>query len=92
MQNLLYVISLDDDEVEILFSPLQEMRLIIEDIFYEEFIALCERICSVSNGLSDDTNTAQLETKFYASNPNSINLEDFPYDVQEIYVCIICQT
>ena len=57
------------------------MRLELEDMSYEEFIALCERICSVSDGLSEDTITAPLETKFYTSNPNSINLEEFPYDV-----------
>jgi len=76
VQNLLNIIALDDDEVEILLGPLQEMRLEIEDISYEEFIALCERIYSVSNGLSEDTITAPLETKFYTSNPNIINLEE----------------
>ena len=67
--------------MEILLGPLQEMRLEIEDMSYEEFIALCARICSVSNGLSEDTITAPLKTKFYTLNPNSIILEEFPYDV-----------
>jgi hypothetical protein len=74
VQNPLNVIALDDDDM----------------FFYKEFIALCERIYSARNGLSEDTITAPLETKDY--NPNSIYLEEFPYDVQEIYACIICQT
>jgi len=74
MQNLLNAIALDDDEVEILLDPHREMRLEIEDMSYEKFIPLGERICSVSTGLSEETITAQLETKVYTRNPNIINL------------------
>ena len=92
MQNLLNVVGLDDAEVEILLELYCEMRLEIKDMSYEEFITLCKRICSVSIDLSEETIMAQLDTKFYKSTLNSINLEEFPYDAQEIDVFITCQT
>lgn len=67
------------------------MRLEIEDMSYEEFIAQGERICSVSTSLSEETITTQLKTKVYTRNSNNINHESFPYEIQEIDACIICQ-
>jgi len=92
VQSHLKAIVLDDDEVEKKFGPLREMCLEIEDMSYEKFFALCERVFNVSNGLSVETITAPLEIKVYTPNPGSINLEEFPYDIQEIDICIIFQT
>jgi len=79
---LLNSIALDDDEVDILLDAHREMRLEIEDMsYYEEFIALGERIGSVSTGLSKETITTQLETRFYTRNPDNIKFEEFRYNI-----------
>jgi len=79
---LLNSIALDDHEVDILLDAHQEMRLEIEDMSYDvEFIALGERIGSVSTGLSKETITTQLETRFYTRNPENINFKEFRYNV-----------
>lgn len=79
---LLNSIALDDHEMDILLDAHQEMPLEIEDMSYDvEFIALGERIGSVSTGLSEEAVTTQLETRFYTRNPDNINFEEFRYNV-----------
>ncbi|XP_003596355.2 uncharacterized protein [Medicago truncatula] len=91
VQNLLDGIYLDDEE-ENLIDPHLGMRLEIEGMSYEEFIALGERIGNVSIGLSKEAITTQLKTKIYTPYPNGINLEELPSDNKEIDSCTICQT
>jgi len=78
---LLNSIALDDDEVDILLDAHREMCLEIEDMFYEEFIALGERIGSVSTGLSEETIITQPETRFYTRNPDIFILKSFVTNV-----------
>ncbi|RHN74934.1 hypothetical protein MtrunA17_Chr2g0315681 [Medicago truncatula] len=92
MQNLLDIIDLDYDEVEILLDQHQDMRLDMNNMSYEEFIALGERIGSVSTGLHEERITDQLETRVYIPYPNCTNLEELPFNDKEIVVCTICQT
>ncbi|KAJ6770221.1 hypothetical protein OIU79_020960, partial [Salix purpurea] len=53
----------------------RDMRLDIEDMSYEELLALGERIGSVNTGLSEGTIRSQLKTRTYLSSP-TINLEE----------------
>ncbi|PNT58825.1 hypothetical protein POPTR_001G373700v4 [Populus trichocarpa] len=77
-------------EVENYADHHRDMRLDIEDMSYEELLALGERIGNVNTGLSDATIRSQLKTRTYLSSPYSINLEVSCMD-QEADSCIICQ-
>jgi len=77
-------------EVENYADHHRDMRLDIEDMSYEELLALGERIGNVNTGLSDATIRNQLKTRTYLSSPCSINLEVSFMD-QEADSCIICQ-
>ncbi|CAL0326533.1 unnamed protein product [Lupinus luteus] len=79
------------DEVGNLVDHHRDMRLDIEDMSYEDLLALGERIGKVSTGLSEETITAQLKTKTYLAPATAINLEELPSDNQESDSCIICQ-
>ena len=48
-------------------------------------------IGSVTTGLPEERITEQLETGVYTPYPNGTNLEELPYNDQEIVVCTICQ-
>ncbi|CAI8593234.1 unnamed protein product [Vicia faba] len=81
-------IAILNEEVENPVDPYRGMRLNIEDMSYEELLALGESIGSVNTSLSEETITALLKTKSYRI---SINLEELPSDDQESDTCIICQ-
>ncbi|PKI37678.1 hypothetical protein CRG98_041971 [Punica granatum] len=68
----------------------RDLRLDIEDMSYEELLALGELIGSVNTGLPEETITSQLKTRTWASMV-SINLEELPCEDQEAASCIICQ-
>ncbi|OAY54816.1 probable E3 ubiquitin-protein ligase ZFP1 [Manihot esculenta] len=68
-----------------------DMRLDIEDMSYEELLALGERIGNVSTGLSEETIRSQLKIRTYSLSPMSINLEEMACMDQETDSCIICQ-
>ncbi|KAK6946666.1 Zinc finger, RING-type [Dillenia turbinata] len=68
----------------------QDMRLDIDDMSYEDLLALAERIGNVSTGLSEDTILTHLRTKIYDSSIKSINLEEMGCAEQETDSCIIC--
>ncbi|KEH38657.1 putative transcription factor C2H2 family [Medicago truncatula] len=68
------------DEDENLVDEHQDMRLDIDNMSYEELVALGERIGNVSTSLPEKTIESQLKTKLYS-----------PYDSQEIDACMICQ-
>ncbi|XP_074319320.1 putative E3 ubiquitin-protein ligase ZFP1 [Silene latifolia] len=68
----------------------RDMRLDIDDMSYEELLALSERIGTVSTGLSEDDITGHLKTKRYSS-IGAINLEELPCMDQTNDSCIICQ-
>ncbi|CAK8534998.1 unnamed protein product [Lathyrus sativus] len=78
-------------EVENQLDPYRGMRLNIEEMSYEELLALGENIGSVNTSLSEETITALLKTKEYTPKPIIINLEELPSDDQESDACIICQ-
>ncbi|KAJ4837518.1 hypothetical protein Tsubulata_047530, partial [Turnera subulata] len=81
----------DHYEVENYIDHHREMRLDIEDMSYEELLALGERIGSVSTGLSEEIIRSQLKIKTYISSPISINLVEEACTDQEPESCIICQ-
>ncbi|KAJ9182951.1 hypothetical protein P3X46_006881 [Hevea brasiliensis] len=78
-------------EVENYVDHHSDMRLDIEDMSYEELLALGERIGNVNTGLSEETIRSQLKTRKYLSSPMSINLEETACMDQESDSCIICQ-
>ncbi|KAM1041720.1 hypothetical protein TB2_030415 [Malus domestica] len=69
----------------------RDMRLDIEDMSYEELLALGEQIGHVSTGLSEDTIRKQLKTRSYLSSSINLNLEDAGSPEKESDSCIICQ-
>lgn len=79
------------DDVDNLIDHHRDMRLDIEDMSYEELLALGERIGSVNTGLSEEEVTDKLKTKTYITRKTYINLEEeAPIDI-EAESCIICQ-
>ncbi|KAK4285903.1 hypothetical protein QN277_002533 [Acacia crassicarpa] len=67
-----------------------DMHLDIEDMSYEELLALGERIGNVNTGLSEETITTQLKTKTFESSAPA-NLEEAASgDDEEPDSCIIC--
>lgn len=79
------------DEVGNLVDHHRDMRLDIEDMSYEDLLALGERIGSVSTGLSEETIAAQLKTKTYLKTAPATNSEEAASDDREADSCIICQ-
>nr|XP_027187349.1 probable E3 ubiquitin-protein ligase ZFP1 [Cicer arietinum] len=79
------------DEEENLVDQYQDMRLDIDNMSYEELLALGERIGNVNTNLSMETIATHLMTKSYSPKPITINLEELPPDDQEDDACIICQ-
>ncbi|CAI8593186.1 unnamed protein product [Vicia faba] len=79
------------DEVGNLIDHHRDMRLDIEDMSYEDLLALGERIGSVNTGLSEETIAKKLKTKVYSTKSTAINLEEVASDDQETDSCIICQ-
>ncbi|KAF2287353.1 hypothetical protein GH714_039710 [Hevea brasiliensis] len=77
-------------EVENYVDHHSDMRLDIEDMSYEELLALGERIGNVNTGLSEETIRSKLKTRKCLS-PMSINLEEAACADQESDACIICQ-
>ncbi|KAJ4726389.1 putative Ring finger protein [Melia azedarach] len=69
----------------------RDMRLDIEDMSYEELLALGERIGNVNTGLSEEAVTSRLKTRIYLSTATNINLEEPASVDQEPDSCIICQ-
>ncbi|XP_054815178.1 probable E3 ubiquitin-protein ligase ZFP1 isoform X2 [Prosopis cineraria] len=78
------------DEVENLIDHHHgDMRLDIEDMSYEELLALGERIGNVSTGLSEETITTQLKTKTFDCS-GAANLKEAASEDEENDSCIIC--
>ncbi|TYJ01666.1 hypothetical protein E1A91_A13G170000v1 [Gossypium mustelinum] len=69
----------------------RDMRLDIEDMSYEELLALGERIGNVNTGLSEETITSKLKTRSYSTFATTINLEEAAPIDQEPDSCIVCQ-
>ncbi|KAI3441503.1 RING-type domain-containing protein [Psidium guajava] len=69
----------------------RDMRMDIEDMSYEELLALGEQIGSVNTGLSEETLSSQLKTRRHLLPSVSINLEEVPSLEKEAASCIICQ-
>ncbi|KAK4778998.1 hypothetical protein SAY86_006526 [Trapa natans] len=68
----------------------RDMRLDIEDMSYEELLALGELIGNVNTGLPEGTIDSQLKTRKWASSL-FINLEELPPEDHDTASCIICQ-
>ncbi|KAK7405302.1 hypothetical protein VNO78_06510 [Psophocarpus tetragonolobus] len=91
-RNLPPVAFLQVDDVTLLVDHHSDMRLDIEDMSYEELLALGERIGKVNTGLSEEMITGQMKTKTYLLHTNAINLEEeAAAEEQEADSCIICQ-
>ncbi|XP_022980208.1 probable E3 ubiquitin-protein ligase ZFP1 [Cucurbita maxima] len=76
----------------------RDMRLDIEDMSYEELLALGERIGNVSTGLTEEIIKAQLKTRSFVSSVTVVNLEEEEEEEEEgsssdqdADYCIICQ-
>ncbi|XP_057457601.1 probable E3 ubiquitin-protein ligase ZFP1 [Lotus japonicus] len=79
------------DEVGNLVDHHRDMRLDIEDMSYEDLLALGERIGNVSTGLSEEAISNQLKTKTYLAHATSVNEEEAASNDQETDSCMICQ-
>ncbi|KAK8527457.1 hypothetical protein V6N12_054669 [Hibiscus sabdariffa] len=79
------------EEVGNLIDHHRDMRLDIEDMSYEELLALGERIGNVNTGLSDETIRHKLKTRLYSTFATNINLEEVAPVDQEPEFCTICQ-
>lgn len=99
-RNLPHLRHLPEDEVAILEFPAyyevgnfvdhhSDMRLDIDDMSYEELLALSEQIGTVNTGLSEEAIASHLKTRRYCG--MSINLEELPCIDQKNDSCIICQ-
>ncbi|XP_022922648.1 probable E3 ubiquitin-protein ligase ZFP1 [Cucurbita moschata] len=76
----------------------RDMRLDIEDMSYEELLALGERIGNVSTGLTEEIIKTQLKTRSYVAPTIVVNLEEDEDEDeqgssldQDADYCIICQ-
>ncbi|XP_054812635.1 probable E3 ubiquitin-protein ligase ZFP1 isoform X2 [Prosopis cineraria] len=69
----------------------RDMRLDIEDMSYEELLALGERIGNVSTGLSEQSISALMKTRIYATSTAINPEEEETSEDQETDSCIICQ-
>ncbi|MBA0716585.1 hypothetical protein Golax_015405 [Gossypium laxum] len=79
------------DELGNLIDHHRDMRLDIEDMSYEELLALGEQIGKVNTGLSEETIRSKLKTRTYSTFVTNINLEEVAPIDQEPDSCIICQ-
>ncbi|XVE80060.1 hypothetical protein DITRI_Ditri14bG0109000 [Diplodiscus trichospermus] len=79
------------EEVGSFIDHHRDMRLDIEDMSYEELLALGERIGNVNTGLSDEIILSKLKTRTYSTFATDINLEEMAPIDQEPDSCIICQ-
>ncbi|KAE8677053.1 UDP-Glycosyltransferase superfamily protein [Hibiscus syriacus] len=79
------------EELENLIDHHKDMLLDIEDMSYEELLALGERIGNVNTGLSDETVRRKLKTRSYSTFATNINLEEVAFVDQEPEFCTICQ-
>ncbi|KAA0059006.1 hypothetical protein IC582_016642 [Cucumis melo] len=81
-------------EVGNLVDHHRDMRLDIEDMSYEELLALGERIGNVSTGLTEESIKTQLKTRSYIASTTVVNLEEEEEGSnldQDVDYCIICQ-
>lgn len=101
LRNMPYLSILPTDEVAILEIPglsvagnaidhHSDMRMNIDDMSYEDLLALGEQIGSV-HPLSDENIADHLKTRLYCSVSENINLEELPSLDQNVDLCIICQ-
>ncbi|XAR56506.1 hypothetical protein NMG60_11037024 [Bertholletia excelsa] len=70
----------------------RDMRLDIDNMSYEELLALGERIGNVASGLSEETILTHLKTRIYISSSTPVNTKEAPCVDQESEFCVICQT
>ncbi|XP_019414037.1 PREDICTED: probable E3 ubiquitin-protein ligase RHG1A [Lupinus angustifolius] len=89
-QNLSPMHFFQVDDVALLVDHHRDMRLDIDEMSYEELLALGERIGNVSTGLSEEMITAQMKTKTYSVPATVINLEEVASEEPETASCIIC--
>ncbi|KAE8674462.1 UDP-Glycosyltransferase superfamily protein [Hibiscus syriacus] len=78
-------------EVSNVIDHYRDMRLDIEDMSYEELLALGEQIGNADTGLSEETITRKLKTMTYSTFVTNINLEEAAPIDQGPDSCIICQ-
>lgn len=78
-------------DVESFTDHHRDMRLDIDDMSYEELLALSERIGTVNTGLTEEDIRCCLKTRQYNVAVATINLEELPSIDQNNDSCIICQ-
>ncbi|CAL0333738.1 unnamed protein product [Lupinus luteus] len=88
-QNLSPMPFFQVDDVALLVDHHRDMRLDIDDMSYEELLALGERIGNVSTGLSEEMITTQMKIKTYLVPATAINLE-LASEEQKTDSCTIC--
>ncbi|XP_021837351.1 probable E3 ubiquitin-protein ligase ZFP1 [Spinacia oleracea] len=80
-----------DYDVESIIDHHRDMRLDIDNMSYEELLALSERIGTVNTGLTEKDIRCHLKTRRYHSTSATINLEELPCSDTNNDSCIICQ-
>ncbi|KAF8413804.1 hypothetical protein HHK36_001797 [Tetracentron sinense] len=78
-------------EVENSIDHHRDMRLDIDDMSYEELLALEERIGNADSGLSEETVLRRLKTRTHNPSGTQFNSLDPACMVLETDTCIICQ-
>ncbi|CAO2835982.1 unnamed protein product [Amaranthus hypochondriacus] len=79
-----------DYDVESFIDHHRQMRLDIDDMSYEDLLALSEQIGTVNTGLCEDDITSHLKIRRFKFNAPTINLEDLPCTDQNNESCTIC--
>lgn len=82
----------DSNDIGDFADAYRDMRLDIENMSYEELLALEERIGYVETGLSEETITSQLKTRISMPSARDANLEEAGVTSRngETSSCIIC--
>ncbi|KAK1396992.1 putative E3 ubiquitin-protein ligase ZFP1 [Heracleum sosnowskyi] len=73
------------------FDHHREMRLDIDNMSYEELLALGEQIGSVASGLSEEFILGRLKSRIFSVSRSSSNVEDTASVDQELNFCVVCQ-
>lgn len=68
-----------------------DMRMDIDDMSYEELLALEEEIGQVATGLTEDFIQRNLRSRTITLSEIGIDLEDIPSPDHQIHLCTVCQ-
>ncbi|CAI9088737.1 OLC1v1023158C1 [Oldenlandia corymbosa var. corymbosa] len=101
-RNLQHLRVLPEDGVAILEVPgyqeagdsmdqHREMRLDIDEMSYEELLALGEQIGHVVTGLSEEAIAANMKKRLFTSSSTCSNVDEALSESREVDFCVVCQ-